>query len=59
LPAGSNENSVPVPVKLSELGLTGVSNIRNLWTHQDLGPFTNDFAPAIDFHGAGLYRVSP
>jgi alpha-galactosidase len=51
--------SAPVPLKLSELGFTGVSQVRNLWTHQDLGGFTNDFAPAINFHGAGLYRVSP
>jgi hypothetical protein len=51
--------SAAVPVKLLELGFTGVSNIRNLWTHQDLGPFTNEFAPIINAHGAGLYRVSP
>jgi hypothetical protein len=51
--------SVAVPVKLSELGFTNVSYIRNLWAHEDLGAFTNDFAPAINYHGAGLYRVSP
>ena len=58
-PADSAETSANVPVKLSELGFNGVVSIRNLWTHQDLGPATNDFAPAINFHGAGLYRVSP
>jgi hypothetical protein len=58
-PADGTENSVAVPVKLSELGIADVSNIRNLWTHQDLGPVTNEFAPAINAHGAGLYRVSP
>jgi alpha-galactosidase len=51
--------SAAVPVKLSELGFTNVSYIRNLWMHEDLGAFTNDFAPAINYHGAGLYRVSP
>jgi alpha-galactosidase len=48
-----------VSVKLSELGFVETGNIRNLWTHQDLGPFTNEFAPAINYHGAALYRVSP
>jgi alpha-galactosidase len=58
---GSEVTSVStvVPVKFSELGLTNVSYIRNLWTHEDLSAFTNDFTPAINYHGAGLYRVSP
>jgi hypothetical protein len=58
-PSAGNETSLPVPVKLSDLGLTSADNIRNLWTHQNLGSFTNEFAPNINFHGAGLYRVSP
>jgi hypothetical protein len=53
------EASTAVPVKLSELGFTRAGNIRNLWTHQDLGPVTNEFAPVINFHSAGLYRMSP
>jgi len=58
-PSAGNESSLPVPLKLSELELTRAGNIRNLWTHQNLGSFTNEFAPNINFHGAGLYRVSP
>ena len=54
-----SETTLPVPVKFSELGLAGAGNIRDLWTHKNLGSFTNEFAPAIPFHGAGLYRVSP
>jgi hypothetical protein len=46
-------------VKLSGLGISGPASIRNLWTHQELGAVTNEFAPAINSHGAGLYRVSP
>jgi len=59
LPAGGNEAAVAVPVKLSELGFPDAGRIRNLWTHDDLGAFTNEFAPQINFHGAGLYRTSP
>ncbi len=51
--------AVAVPVKLSELGFAGAANIRNLWTHQDLGTITNEFAPVLNYHGAGLYRIFP
>jgi alpha-galactosidase len=51
--------SAAVPVEISGLGFAGAANVRDLWTHQDLGPVTNEFAPVINCHGAGLYRVSP
>jgi len=57
--AGSTENALPVAVKLSELGILSGCEVRNLWTHEELGRFTNEFAPRIHFHGAGLYRLSP
>jgi hypothetical protein len=58
VPASAAETSAAVPVKLSELGFQDVCHIRNLWTHQDLGSFTNEFAPRINSHGAGLFRLS-
>jgi hypothetical protein len=51
--------SLPVPMKLSEIGMTRAVEIHDLWTHQNLGMFTNEFAPSINYHGAGLYRVTP
>ncbi len=48
-----------VPVKLSQLGLAGVVDVRDLWARQNLGSVTNEFVPVINHHGAGLYRVSP
>jgi alpha-galactosidase len=57
--SAATEASATVSVKLSEFGLTRVSNIQDLWTHQDLGRATNEFAPVIHSHGAGLYRLSP
>jgi hypothetical protein len=51
--------SAAVPVSLTELGFDGGCHIRDLWQHQDLGVVTNQFAPVIHVHGAGLYRVSP
>jgi hypothetical protein len=50
--------SAAVPVSLTELGFDGACRIRDLWQHQDLGVVTNQFAPVINIHGAGLYRVA-
>ncbi|HTZ20128.1 MAG TPA: NPCBM/NEW2 domain-containing protein [Opitutaceae bacterium] len=47
-----------VPVKLSELGFTGACRIRDLWQKKDLDPVIGEFAPVLNGHGAGLYRVS-
>ena len=51
--------AAPVPVNLSELGFAGACQVRDLWRKTDLGRMEGRFAPAIDPHGAGLYRVSP
>jgi hypothetical protein len=50
---------VKISVSLADLGINGSAKVRDLWTHTDLGDFTGDFAPVINSHGAGLYRVSP
>ena len=58
LPLTEN-NAAKVPVTLLELGFSGSVQVRDLWQRKDLGNFTNQFAPDIASHGAGLYRVSP
>jgi len=52
-------SAAPVQIGLSELGLGGSAQIRDLWRRADLGRMTGQFAPSINSHGAGLYRVSP
>lgn len=49
---------LPVAVNLAELGFADGAEIRDLWTHRDIGTFSGEFAPEIPFHGAGLYRLS-
>jgi hypothetical protein len=49
---------VEVPVVLKELGITTSCNITDLWTGKMLGTFTGRFAPGINYHGAGLYKLS-
>jgi hypothetical protein len=48
-----------VTLNWNDAGLAGKQKLRDLWTHTDLGDFTNEFTPTINSHGAGLYRVSP
>ena len=50
---------VKISVSLADLGIIGPAKVRDLWTHTELGNFTGEFAPVINSHGAGLYRVSP
>jgi hypothetical protein len=49
---------LPVEVTLADLGFNGTVQIRNLWSHEEVGTFTGKFAPAIPWHGAGLFRVT-
>lgn len=63
--AGTPENEssapgVPVPVTLADLGFAADAQVqvRDLWTHRDLGEFSRTFSPETPFHGAGLYRLS-
>ena len=55
----STAPTLPVAVRLAELGLPGTVRIQDLWSHQDLGEFKGEFAPEIPWHGSGLYRLSP
>ena len=52
------KDPVHITVPLAGLGFTGPVQVRELWTHTDLGTFPGDFTPVIPSHGAGLYRVS-
>jgi alpha-galactosidase len=47
-----------ITVKLNDLGFKSKVQIKNLWNHQNLGSFSGEFAPLINRHGAGLYRIS-
>ncbi|MFH1197903.1 MAG: NPCBM/NEW2 domain-containing protein [bacterium] len=58
-PAGPQPaNSVQVPIKLEDLDLNGSCKIKDLWSGKILGSFSDEFAPFVKRHGAGLYRIS-
>lgn len=51
-------DSVRVPVALRELGLASSATVQDMWTGRPVGVFSQEFAPYIRRHGAGLYRLS-
>jgi hypothetical protein len=56
---GAGEPAAAIPVKLAELGWGGKAQVRDLWLQKNLGSVADKFAPVINAHGAGLYRLSP
>lgn len=52
------ETGTAVAVNLADVGFTGTCQIRDLWQRADLGGFSQDFAPQVNWHGGQLYRVS-
>lgn len=47
-----------IPVDLAELGFRQTVSIRDLWAKKDLGDFKDSFAPAIQSHGAGIFKIT-
>jgi hypothetical protein len=46
-----------IPVDLKTLGINSSCTITDLWSGKVLGKFSKEFAPEINRHGAGLYRI--
>lgn len=57
-PGKNGPASLKVPIKLSEVGFVGTCRVRDLWRRKVIGEFKETFAPEINWHGAGLYRLS-
>lgn len=51
------KNPQNIKVKLSDIGIKKCK-VTDLWTHNEIGEFTDQFAPQINSHGAGLYRLA-
>lgn len=54
-----DQMAAEVTVRWSDLGLGEKCAVRDLWVKKDLGVVDTAFAPKIEPHGAGLYRVAP
>lgn len=47
-----------INIDFSTIGIKGKVNVRDLWSHKDLGTFEGNFSYELPQHGAGLYRFS-
>lgn len=50
-------STAEITVDFEQLGLTGTHTVKDLWTGERLGKFTDEFTRTIKRHGAGLYRI--
>lgn len=48
-----------VEFSFADVGLPRVCAVRDLWARRDLGHFEDPFAPCLNHHAAGLYRLTP
>ena len=56
-PFQSRETATDVELLWSEAGLSGNREIRDLWSHRDLGSFNENFSVSVPRHSAILLRV--
>ena len=54
---GSSQTTVTA--NWSALGFAGPANVTNLWTGQNLGPFTNNYSAVLNPHACELLNVVP
>jgi alpha-galactosidase len=55
---GENMEEI-IKISPEDIDINSPVKVRDLWERKDIGEFTNGFAPGIQMHGAGLYRISP
>jgi alpha-galactosidase len=49
--------SAKISINLKDIGLSDECIITNLWSGKVVGKFSGEFAPEINNHGAGLYKI--
>lgn len=53
------DDTTPVKVTWSELGLSGKQTVRDLWRQQDVGTSSAEFEAPVSRHGVVLVRIRP
>ena len=54
----AGQNGTTISVLLTDIGFSSKCDVRNLWQHSVTHSVQTQFSPVINWHGAGLYRVS-
>jgi alpha-galactosidase len=55
----SDTQPAEISILLSDLGLSGKYEARDLWAHKDLSIVTEKISATVNSHGAVLYRIKP
>lgn len=50
-------SSAEISVSLSNIGITGSATVRDLWAHEDLGVFQNEFSAEVPSHGVVMLKI--
>jgi len=53
----SESPEAEISIQFEQIGLSGTHMVRDLWTGEKLGKFTDSFSKTIRMHGAGLFRI--
>ena len=53
------EDTAPITVRWTELGVSGQQSVRDLWRQHDLGKFPDQFQTEVPRHGVALVKVTP
>ena len=52
-------SSANVTASWSDLGFSGSADVRDLWSHTDLGSFSGSFSATLNSHASRLFKVTP
>ncbi len=47
-----------VSVNFESIGIKGKANVRDLWSHKELGTFNGSFSRELPLHSAGLFKIT-
>jgi alpha-galactosidase len=51
-------NTAKITAKWSDIGIKGSRKVRDLWKHEDLGKFTDEFSAEVPSHGVVMIKIA-
>ncbi len=54
----NDSGNATIAVQWSALGLSGAANVRDLWSHTDLGSFNGSYSASVPSHGVVMLKIS-
>ncbi|MGC9223351.1 MAG: glycoside hydrolase family 27 protein [Terracidiphilus sp.] len=54
-----DEQKMTITLHFRDIGVNGSAELRDLWTHRDLGSFKDSYTTVVQRHGVVMLRVKP